>query len=275
MRQGPFSRPTVVAATELLEQHTQARFNQMVVRLGLENDVSQDTAVSVGKKIAVLGKVVVARADQVLQTVDGPVTLAEALVREAAQLAKPDSTDALHTDFLRGLARDGFVLVPAASSGQRASIRAALPGEIQLPATDDEVHHLLKQFGFATPLGHLDQAIDAHTRGDWAACNAQLRAFMEGLFDDIARYIDSPQAAQLPTAENRRAMLGTVGFLDASSNEWSGDGKSYVNGLFKMLRTQGAHPGLSDQDHSTFRLHVVLVTAGMYLRRLTKPWPHT
>lgn len=274
MRQGPFSRPTVIAATELLEQHTQARFNQMVVRLGLENDVSQDTTVSVGKKIAVLGKVVVARADQVVQTVDGPVTLAEALVREAAQRAKPVSTDALHTDFLRGLARDGFVLVPAASSGQRASIRAALPGEIQLPATDDEVHHLLKQFGFATPLGHLDQAIDAHARGDWAACNGQLRAFMEGLFDDVARRIDPPQAARLPTAENRRGMLGTVGFLDASSNEWSGDGKNYVNGLFKMLHTQGAHPGLSDQDHSTFRLHVVLVTAGMYLRRLTRLRPH-
>jgi hypothetical protein len=66
MRQGPFSRPTVVAATVLLEQHTQARFNQMVVRLKLENDVSQDTTVSVGEKIAVLGKVVVARADLVL-----------------------------------------------------------------------------------------------------------------------------------------------------------------------------------------------------------------
>lgn len=274
MRQGPFSRPTVVAATELLEQQTQARFNQMVVRLGLENDVTQDTTVSVGKKIAVLGKTVVARAEQVLQTLDGPVTLAEAVVREAAQLAQSASYDALHTDFLRGLARDGFVLVPAASSGQRASIRAALPGEIQLPATDDEVHHLLKHFGFATPLGHLDQAIDAHTRGDWAACNGQLRAFMEGLFDDIARRIDSTQAARLPTAENRRGMLGAVGFLDASSNEWSGDGKNYVNGLFKMLHTQGAHPGLSDQDHSTFRLHVVLVTAGMYLRRLTRPRAH-
>ncbi|MDR6673163.1 hypothetical protein [Xanthomonas sp. 1678] len=274
MRQGPFSRSTFVAATELLEQHTQARFNQMVVRLGLENDVSQDTTVSVGKKIAVLGKIVVARADQVLQTVDGPMTLAEAVVREAAQMSQPASTDALHTDFLRGLARDGFVLVPPANSGQRASIRAALPGEIQLPATDDEVHKLLKRFGFATPLGHLDQAIDAHTRGDWAACNGQLRVFMEGLFDDIARHIDSPQASQLPTAENRRAMLAAERFLDASSNEWSGDGKNYVNGLFKMLHTQGAHPGLSDQDHSTFRLHVVLVTAGMYLRRLTKPRPH-
>lgn len=58
-------------------------------------------------------------------------------------------------------------------------IRAALPTEIQLPQTDDEVHQLLKSSGFATPLGHLDQAIEAHTGGDWAACNSQLRAFLE------------------------------------------------------------------------------------------------
>lgn len=51
--------------------------------------------------------------------------------------------------------------------------------------------------------------------------------------------------------------------------------QDYGNGLFEMLHSQGAHPGLSDQDHSTFRLHVVLVTAGMYLRWLTKPRPYS
>lgn len=36
MRLTPFTRPTVLAAVELLELHTQARFDQMVLRLGLE-----------------------------------------------------------------------------------------------------------------------------------------------------------------------------------------------------------------------------------------------
>lgn len=36
----------------------------------------------------------------------------------------------------------------------------------------------------------------------------------------------------------------------------------------QMLHTEGAHPGLSDEDHSTFRLHIVLVTARIFLRRL-------
>ncbi|MGY4517395.1 hypothetical protein ACVWWW_002963 [Lysobacter sp. HA18] len=270
MRPTPFSRPTIVAATELLDRHSQAGINRVVIRLGLETEVSSNSDVSVGKKCALIARAILLRPDRVLETVDGPMTLGEAVVREAVKLAQPASTDEAHTALLRGLARDGFVLVPAVG-GQNASIRAALPSEIQLPATDDEVHHLLRHFGFITPLGHLDQAIDAHTRGDWAACNAQLRSFLEGLFDDIARLTYPQQAAQLATSDNRRTLLGSEGFLDSGRGEWSIDGKNYVNGLFKMLHTHGSHPGLSNEDHSTFRLHLVLVTAGMYLRRLYRP----
>lgn len=270
MRPAPFSRPTIVAATELLEQHSHVGINRVVIRLALEAEISPGTDLSVGKKCALIARSIVLRPDRVIDTVDGPMTAGEAVVREAVQIAQPASTDDVHTTFLRGLARDGFVLVPAVV-GQSASIRAALPNEVQLPATDDDVHHLLRHFAFITPLGHLDQAIDAHSRGDWAACNAQLRSFLEGLFDDIARHAYPQQAAQLTTSENRRGMLGREGFLDPGRGEWSMDGKNYVNGLFKMLHTDGSHPGLSNENHSTFRLHVVLVTAGMYLRRLHRP----
>ena len=195
------------------------------------------------------------------------MTLGEAVVRQAAQLAKQDSDHALQTAFARGLARDGYVLTSGDCGGD-ASIRAALPTQIQLPQTDDEVHQLLKSAGFATPLGHLDQAIEAHTRGDWAACNSQLRTFLESLFDDIARNVRPQEAAQRPSSENRRALLAEIGFLAMDRNEWTQDGKNYINGLVKMLHTEGSHPGLSDEDHSTFRLHVVLVTARTFLRRL-------
>lgn len=59
-----------------------------------------------------------------------------------------------------------------------------------------------------------------------------------------------------------------IGFLAVDRNEWTQDGKNYFNGLFKMLHTDGSHPGLSDEDHCTFRLHIVLVTARTFLRRL-------
>lgn len=267
MRPAPFSRPTLLAAIEMLEAHSQARFNQLVLRLGLEAEMPAGTDLSVAKKCALLGRLVLPRSASVLDTLDGLVTLGEAVIREAAQLAQPASTFGVQVAFVRGLARDGFIIVPG-SQGVGASIRAALPDEIQLPETDNEVHHLLKHFRFNTTLGHLDQAIEAHTRGDWAACNSQLRTFLESLLDDIARQIRPEDADVLPSSENRRALLASAGFLAIDRNEWTQDGKSYIGGLFKMLHTQGSHPGLSDEDHSTFRLHIVLVTAGMLLRRL-------
>ena len=42
MRSAPFTRPTLIAAVELLEQHSQARFNQVVLRLGLEEEISSN-----------------------------------------------------------------------------------------------------------------------------------------------------------------------------------------------------------------------------------------
>ena len=155
MRAAHFSRPTIVAATELLDRHSQAGINRVVIRLELEADVPSNTDLSVGKKCALIARAIVQRPDRVLDTVNGPMTLGEAVVREAVQLAQPASTDEAHMTLLRGLARDGFVLMPAVD-GQSASIRAALPNEVQLPATDDEVHHLLKRYGFTTPLGHLE-----------------------------------------------------------------------------------------------------------------------
>ena len=267
MRSAPFTRPTLLAAVELLELHSQAKFNQMVLRLGLEDEISSSTALSVAKKCDLLGRIVLQRPDTILDTLDGSMTLGEAVIRQAAQLAQKDSELPLQTAFARGLARDGYVLVWD-DYGRNASIRAALPGEIQLPETDDEVHQLLKRFSFVTPLGHLDQAIEAHTRGDWAACNGQLRTFIESLFDDIARNVRPVESAARPSSENRRALLAEIGFLATDRNEWTQDGKNFINGLLKMLHTEGSHPGLSDEDHSTFRLHVVLVTARTFLRRL-------
>jgi hypothetical protein len=44
--------------------------------------------------------------------------------------------------------------------------------------------------------------------------------------------------------------------------------KNYINGLFKMLHTDGSHPGLSGGEHSAFRLHLALITGRIFLRRL-------
>lgn len=201
-----------------------------------------------------------------MQTVDGNVTLAEAIVREAVALLRPDFPTPDQAAFLRGLGRDGYV-VEVEKDRAPPRLRGALPDEVALPETDDEVRHLLRRSGFEVPAGHLDQAVEAHTRGDWAAANAQLRTFLESLFEAIAFGVDGAAAASAGSSENRRAMLAAKGFLAVDRNEWSENGKNFINGLFKMLHTDGSHPGLSDEDHSTFRLHLVLVSARTFLRR--------
>jgi hypothetical protein len=131
------------------------------------------------------------------------------------------------------------------------------------------VHVLLTRYGLQTPKGHLDQGISAHSEGNWAAANAQFRTFLESFFDDIATLID-PQAQGTRNGETRRQLLANLPtpFLSRNLNEWSDDGKNFVNGTFKRLHPQGAHPGLSDEEDSTFRLHLVLLVARLFLRRL-------
>lgn len=105
MRSIPFTRPTLIAAVELLEQHSQARFNQVVLRLGLEDEIPSSTGISVAKKCDMLGRIVIQRAEMVIDTLEGSMTLGEAVVRQAALLAQPDATRPLQMAFARGLAR--------------------------------------------------------------------------------------------------------------------------------------------------------------------------
>ena len=253
-----------MAATELLVGHFQAGVDQMVVRLELEQEIPADTGISVQKKCAQLARIVVDRSEEQLETVECRMSLGEAVVREAVAIARQEVSWPSPERFTRALAHDGYSLTWNVDG--RGELRRALPVELGVEI-DDEVHQLLAVYGFATARGHLDQAVNAHVRGDWASTNAQLRTFMENLLDAIASVL-RPEEAEGTTSENRRALLGRAGFLSKERKEWTEDGKNYVNGLFKMLHTEGSHAGLSDQEHSTFRLQLVLVTARTFLRRL-------
>ncbi len=135
---------------------------------------------------------------------------------------------------LHSIARDGFTI----EDGQ---LRRTLPEVLELPAADDEVHLLLNRYGLRTSLGHLEQAITAHTQGNWASANSQLRTFFESLFDEIAPLIDPQNGPTARTGETRRQLLAnfTPPFISRDLNEWSDDGKNFVNGTFKRLHPQG------------------------------------
>jgi hypothetical protein len=145
-------------------------------------------------------------------------------------------------------------------------MRRVLPADVRLPNAEDEITKLLEKHRFFIALGHMKQALDAHGRGNWAAANSQIRAFFDALLDEIAERLD-PSAAALGSGQGRRTKLAAAGFLSRDLNEWDDNGLGFVNGLVKRLHPQGAHPGLSDEEDSTFRLHVVMPTVRLLLTR--------
>ena len=188
--------------------------------------------------------------------------LTDLVVEEAARRV-PRHPDRLGETFVRALERAGYLI----EDGQ---LRRTLPEALDLPGADDEVHSLLNRHGLTIPLGHLDQAITAHGRGDWAAANSQSRSFLDSFLDEAAyRLVQNPPQGQTQ-GEARREALAKLQqpFLIVDLNEWGNQGKNLVNGVFKRLHPQGAHPGLSDDEDSTFRLHMVMLLGRLFLRRL-------
>jgi hypothetical protein len=186
--------------------------------------------------------------------------ISDLIVEEAARYVTPDHESGT---FVRALERAGYTI-------EDGRVRRTLPEMLDLPAADDEVHLLLTRYNLAVPLGHLDQAIDAHGRGHWAAANGQIRSSLESLLDEIA-YLLIPNAPRGQNqGEARREALATLQppFLSVNLFEWGNQGKNLVNGVFKRLNPQGAHPGLSTDEDSTFRLHLVMLLMRLFLRRL-------
>lgn len=261
-----FSRRTVIAAATVLERMTQAELSRFLLELGPEFPRLAGGQ-SVKKRLNNIISVVDQRQDR--QIDDGSL-LRDVLVEKAVSLLQsvevlpawavrgPNPDEAA---FKRSLELDGFTITEGA-------LRRTLPAGAELPQAESEIMRLLEVHKFSTPKGHLKQALDAHGRSDWAAANSQLRAFLEGLLDEMAEKLD-PAAKGLSSSQARRAHLANIAppFLERTLNEWRDNGGGFINGLMSRLHPQGAHPGLSDEADSTFRLHVVLVTARLLLVR--------
>lgn len=175
-----------------------------------------------------------------------------------------------HRDFeelfprlVRSLKRNGYII-------DNGKLKTILPEQLQLTKAEDELTSLVERFGFTTAKGHFEQALSAHTRGDWAGANSQLRPFVESLFDSIAETLCADKTKLPQTSHGRKEFLTTLDppFLQTLLNEWEPTGKGFVQGFWYRLHPSGPHPGLSDEEDSTFRLHLVILVASHYMRRL-------
>jgi hypothetical protein len=261
-----FSRRAFVAAIGVLECLTQATLTRFLYKLGPDfPELAGDESISKSKRLSKLIGVYDQRPER---TVEGGDTLQDVVIEKAAALVRVDllswGDDAPewvsdHKEFCRLLAMDGFVVTDR-------SIRRSLPEDVNLPAAQNELDRLLAKHSFVVPAGHLRQAVEAHADGHWASANSQIRTFLDALFDEIAARLD-PNNASLGTGQPRRTQLAARGFFSRSLNEWDDDGRNFINGLFRRLSPQGSHPGLSDEEDSTFRLHIALLAARLFLSR--------
>lgn len=267
MAEFPFSRRTVITAIEMLEQFTHAELTRYLLKLGpnFPQWVGGE-AISMAKRVNNIISLVDQQPDRELE--DGKLLRGEFVERAVALLPPTEKAypwqvlrhpSAKQTAFLHALELDGFMV-----TGGR--LRRALPTDLQLPEAEDEVVRLLKKHQLTTAKGHLDQAFDAHGRGSWAAANAQIRTFIDALLDGMAEKLYT-SAASLGSGQPRRAKLAAIGFLSRGLNEWDDNGGGFINGLTRRLHPQGSHPGLSDDEDCTFRLHIVLLTARLLLVR--------
>ena len=174
-----------------------------------------------------------------------------------SKLGEHSEPSELFPELVNSLDRDGYVL-------DRNGLRIKLPTEVPIIAEENELIELLNRFGYSVAKGHYEQAVSAHTRSDWAAANSQLRNFVEEFFDRISEAV---ALGSFTSSHNRREALAKAGFFRSDLNEWSNDGKGFVQGFWRRLHPQGSHPGLSEKEDSTFRLHLVIVVMHYYAKR--------
>lgn len=267
-----FSRRTVIAAAEVMED--QLGTHASLTRVLLKLDSRLAARCDAGSLTDRFNHLIKFFDEDPSYRLDDGELLRDKFVETAVSFLRPpresfswsESDDGADTErptpdtaLRRALEVDGFVV-----SGK--TLHRALPVDVGLPAAQSEVDRLLEKHGFATARGHLKEALDAHGRGGWAAANSQIRTFLDAVLDEIAIKLD-PTAITLGSGQPRRTKLAVQGFLSRELNEWDDKGLGFINGLMKRLHPKGSHPGLSDQEDSTFRLHVVLLTVRLLLTR--------
>lgn len=159
----------------------------------------------------------------------------------------------------RLLLKDGFVI-------ENGQLIRTFETDIDFKTNDTLLEILLNKHNLTVAKGHYNQANNAFNRGDWAACNSQLRSYVEELLNKIAEkvtghtFTDSHQARIALSKCNPPIFYKQL-------NEWKDNGQGFFETFWSRLHPEGSHPGLSDEDDSIFRLNLVQITTLEVLKR--------
>lgn len=272
-----FNNMTVMAAARLLDKmHTQAECGGLEVEWGLQGRLSG----SVTAKVTEIARIATME-NQTVFTVEGRQSLSRAMILKAV------STDDRSEDWdkmIIGLRLDGFEVdeertETEGSWGQKTVsikhvLRPMMPEGIpgtNISEAENEIVAILKRHGLTIPLGHLEQAINNFSAGNWASANGDFRSFFEGTLNEISVSLGCTASEK---TDAKRKYLGnlTPPFLYEEYNEWNSNLQKpqYLQGLWSRLHPHGSHPGLSEEDDCTFRLQIALISVRLFLRRFDK-----
>ncbi|WP_071145744.1 hypothetical protein [Bacteroides ihuae] len=268
------SKKSVLLISSLVREWNSTEISSLLTYV----DISVDNTLSRAAKSNILYSAILQNESKQRDAIDF-------LITRVAEGGTPDYSDPLSLGLLvelsiddkfckkypslaNSIKRDGYTI-------RDGVLTSLLPSELIEMDTENELFRLLDHYEFSTTKGHLEQAIQNHSTGNWAGANSQFRPFMESLLMEISRKLlpemtcnNYGEAVILLSAPN---LLNPV-FLSPDLNEVPSPGskgdKTFVSGLWKRLHPQGSHPGLSDEEDSTFRYHTLIVFARYLLKRL-------
>ncbi|MGG3691772.1 hypothetical protein [Heyndrickxia ginsengihumi] len=259
------SRKTLVAALSLLEGRTHAEIGKFSLIHSVENETLGS---SKAERINNLTRYLISKRLEEREAEDLTFDIVKDLIEDELELIERmngwevTTFKDKHPKLFNYLIKDGFII-------DGMSLRRKLPADLSPVINENEVDRLLNKYQMNTLKVHLDQALDNFHDSKWESSNAQLRSFMEGLFNEIADQIDPIESAKIQSDNGKRDLLGRTNppILFSELNEITNDGKNFINGVFKRIHRKGSHPGLSDLNDCTFRIHLVYLVAAEVLRR--------
>ncbi|PYE42354.1 hypothetical protein HUB98_13300 [Paenibacillus barcinonensis] len=258
-----FSRATIMDAMSLLKDiNTHSTLDVLLFRYGL-NEVIID-GMSKNDKAVSVAKYLFAHPEQ-------PGIIGNNLTYELVEHVIETSVQgSLHFDDNSGefvnypqlrrlLLKDGFVI-------EEGKLTRTFQTDIDFYSNETLIDILLIRHNLSIAKGHYDQATNAFNRGDWAACNSQLRSYTEALMCQVAEkltdihYTDS-HLARIALSQTSPPIFYT------ELNEWLNNGTGYFEAFWKRLHPHGSHPGLSSEEDAVFRLNLVQISSLEILRR--------
>lgn len=106
----------------------------------------------------------------------------------------------------------------------------------------DEIRRRLLRHGLGTALGHFNQAESAYGRDEWESANAQIRSFIEALFDGLCEIRLKVKAS----GGDARKRLQTAAILGSKES-------ALVKSFMDLSNERGSHAGMAQPQEATAR----------------------